>query len=426
MKVYRFDNILLKTGWTEEIYITVDDEKVIQKIETTLPEEEIFPKEGYLIPGFQNAHSHAFQYAMAGINEGLSPEAKSDDFWSWRENMYSIALKISPEELEQVATDLYIEMVRHGYTHVAEFHYLHHDFEGNPYENLSEMSERLMNASVAAGISLTIIPMFYQVGGFNLDANPKQRRFISQTVDEYLNLFEEVQKASENYNNVNVGIGVHSLRAVKPEDIISLFKKAPADIPKHLHISEQEQEVRDCVSHLGKRPVEWLLENVNLDENFHLVHATHINKEELEGIIKTGANIVLCPSTEGNLGDGLFPLLEFFKKGGEFSIGTDSHIGLSPMEELRWLDYTVRLIEKSRNPLCLNAGDYSGDILYHMAYQTGLKAMGVTKEDYFEVGEKLKGYLITKDNTLFKNKPIEHVLGTLIYSGGPEHLERLI
>ncbi|MFT6070807.1 MAG: formimidoylglutamate deiminase [Bacteriovoracaceae bacterium] len=426
MKVYRFDNILLKSGWTEEIYITVDDEKIIQRIDTSLPDEEIFPKEGYLIPGFQNAHSHAFQYSMAGLNEGLSPEAKSDDFWSWRENMYAIALKISPEELEQVATDLYIEMIRHGYTHVAEFHYLHHDFEGNPYENLSEMSDRLMNASVAAGISLTIIPMFYQVGGFNSEAGPKQRRFISQTVDEYLNLFNEVQKASQNYNNVNVGIGVHSLRAVKPEDIISLFKKAPADIPKHLHISEQVQEVQDCVSHLGKRPVEWLLENVNLDENFHLVHATHINSEELDGLIKTKANVVLCPSTEGNLGDGLFPLLEFYKKGGKFSIGTDSHIGLSPMEELRWLDYTVRLIEKSRNPLCLNAGDLSGDILYHMAYQTGLKAMGIEQEDYFEVGKKLKGYLITKDNSLFKNKPLEHVLGTLIYSAGPEHLERLI
>lgn len=426
MKVYRFENILLKNGWTDEVYISVDDERNIIKIDKDLPEEEIFPKEGYLIPGFQNAHSHAFQYAMAGINEGLSAEAKSDDFWSWRENMYSIALKIGPEELKQVATELYIEMVRHGYTNVAEFHYLHHDFEGNPYENLSEMSERLMNASVAAGISLTLIPMFYQVGGFNSEASPKQRRFISQTVDEYLELFNKVQKASENYNTVTVGIGVHSLRAVKPEDIISLFKKAPADVPKHLHISEQEQEVQDCVSHLGKRPVQWLLENVNLDESFHLVHATHINTEELDGLIKSRANIILCPSTEGNLGDGLFPLLEYYKKGGKFSIGTDSHIGLCPMEELRWLDYTVRLIEKTRNPLCLNAGDYSGDILYHMTYQTGLKAMGIESQDYFEVGSKLKGYLIKKDNSLFKNKPIEHVLGALIYSAGPEHLERLI
>jgi formiminoglutamate deiminase len=425
MKIYRFDNILLKNGWTDEVFISVDDENVIKKIQNEKPEEEFFPKEGYLIPGFQNAHSHAFQYAMAGINEGLSPDTNSDNFWSWRENMYTLALKIGPEELEKIATELYIEMVRHGYTHVAEFHYLHHDFEGNPYEKLSEMSERLMNASVAAGISLTIIPIFYQTGGFNSEPNPRQRRFISSSVEEYLNLFNEVQKASENYLNVNVGIGIHSLRAVKPEDIITLFKKAPKDIPKHLHISEQEQEVQDCVSHLGKRPVEWLLENVNLDETFHLVHATHINEDEIDGLVKARANVVLCPSTEANLGDGIFPLLEFFKKGGKFSIGTDSHIGLSPMEELRWLDYTVRLIKKTRNPICLNTGDYSGDILFHMTYQTGLKAMGIKQDDYFEVGKKLKGYLIKKTNTLFKNKPLEHILGTLIYSAGPEHIEKL-
>lgn len=424
MKVYRFEHILLKNGFTEEVYITVDDNNIILKIETEKPEEDVFPKEGHLIPGFLNAHSHSFQYAMAGLNEGLSEEAKEDDFWSWRENMYSLALKLEPEDLERVATELYIEMVRHGYTHVAEFHYLHHDTEGNPYENLSEMSERLMNAAVNAGMNLTIIPMFYQMGGFNLEANEKQRRFISKSVDEYLELFEAVRSASENYDNVKIGIGVHSLRAVKPEDVITLFKKAPADIPKHLHISEQEVEVRDCVSHLGKRPVEWLLENVNLDENFHLIHATHINAEEIKGIIDSKANIVLCPSTEGNLGDGLFPLLEYYKQGGRFSIGTDSHIGLNPMEELRWLDYGVRLSEKKRNPLCLNPGDHSGDILYHTTYQTGLKAMGLELDDYFVVGAKLKGYLIKKDNTLFRDKPIDRVLGTLIYSAGPEHLER--
>lgn len=425
MKVYRFDNILQKEGWLGESYITVDENNIIEKIESEKPEEDIFPKEGYLFPGFQNAHSHSFQYQMAGLNEALSSDAKEDDFWSWRENMYSLALSIEPDELEKIATELYIEMRRHGYTHVAEFHYLHHDTEGNPYENLSEMSERLMNASVAAGINLTIIPMFYQVGGFNLEANERQRRFLSENVEKYLELFNAVKEASKNYENVNIGLGVHSLRAVKPEDIITLFKKAPKDVPKHLHISEQEQEVRDSVSHLGKRPIEWLIENVNLDESFHLVHATHINEEEMKALVDSKANIVLCPSTEGNLGDGLFPLLDYFKLGGHFSIGTDSHIGLSPMEELRWLDYGVRLIHKKRNPLCLNEGDHSGDILFHETYQTGLKAMGLSVENYFEVGKKLNGYLIKTENPLFKDKPVEHILGTLIYSAGPEHIEKI-
>lgn len=425
MKTFKFENILQKSGWTQENFITIDDDKIITAISNEAPEGEIFPKDGYLIPGFLNAHSHAFQYAMAGMNENLSTEADSDDFWSWRENMYSLALNISPEEMEATATKLYCEMVRHGYTHVAEFHYLHHDKDGQPYKNLSEMSERLMNAATNAGIALTIVPMFYQVGGFNLEANERQRRFISKTLDEYLELFEAVKKAAENYVDVNVGIGVHSLRAVKPEDIINLFNKAPAGTPKHLHISEQIAEVQDCVSHLGKRPVEWLLENVKLSDEFHLVHATHLNEEELVNLTKTKANVILCPSTEANLGDGLFPLLNFFKLGGSFSIGTDSHIGLSPMEELRWLDYGVRLIEKKRNPLALNGGDSSADILYHMTFNTGMKAMGKDCKDYFEIGQKLRGCLIKKENPLFENKALEHVLGSLIYSAGPEHLERI-
>lgn len=424
MKTYQFKSILQKDGWTEETYITIDENKIITSISTEKPEEEYSPKEGLLIPGFQNAHSHAFQYAMAGLNENISAESESDDFWSWRENMYSLALNMTPEKMEETATKLYCEMVRHGYTHVAEFHYLHHDKDGSHYKNLSEMSERLMNAATNAGIALTIIPMFYQMGGFNLEPNERQRRFISKTLDDYLELFEAVRKASENYKDVTVGIGVHSLRAVKSEDIINLFKKAPEGVPKHIHISEQTAEVQDCVSHLGKRPVEWLTENVNLNEEFHLVHATHLNDAEVTAITNSKANVVLCPSTEANLGDGLFPLLSFYNQGGTFSIGTDSHVGLSPMEELRWLDYGVRLIERKRNPLA-KGGESSADILYHMTYKTGLAAMGKATSEYFQVGEKLRGRLIRTNTPLFEGKPLEHILGTLIYSAGPEHIERI-
>ncbi|MBK25677.1 MAG: formimidoylglutamate deiminase [Halobacteriovorax sp.] len=422
MKTYLIKKLLQKDGWKNELYITVDENNLITELSNEKPEGEFFPMDGYLIPGFKNAHSHAFQYAMGGLNESIPESAEGDDFWSWRENMYSLALSISPDELQEIATNLYMEMRRHGYTHVAEFHYLHHDTEGLPYKNPAEMSERLMVAANQAGLALTLVPIFYQMGGFNLEPNERQRRFISKDVDSYLELYEEIKKSAEKFNNVIVGAGVHSLRAVKNEDIIKLFKKLPSGIPKHIHISEQIMEVRDCVSHLGKRPVEWLCENVKLNEEFHLVHSTHINDEELKMIIDAKANVVLCPSTEANLGDGLFPLKDFHLAGGNYSIGTDSHIGLSPMEELRWMEYGVRLIEKKRNPLC-KPGENSADLIFHKTQEAGLMAMGRSANDYFEVGNNFGGLLIQTDNPLFKDKPEEAILSTLIYSAGPEHLK---
>lgn len=422
MKIYQFQNILQKDGWTGEVYITVGEDKKITAIEKEKPEGEIFPQSGALIPGFKNAHSHAFQFAMAGLNESIPTEADGDDFWSWRENMYSLALELSPDEMQKIATDLYTEMRRYGYSHVAEFHYLHHDKEGNPYSNMSEMGERLMVAAATAGIKLTLIPMFYQMGGFNLDPNPKQRRFLSKTLDDYLELLESTKESAKKYDDIIIGAGVHSLRAVKTDDIIELFKTIKKDnIPKHLHISEQVKEVVDCMSHLKKRPVQWLCENIPMDENFNLVHATHLVSSEIDDIIKSKANVVLCPSTEANLGDGLFPLLEFHQKGGRFSIGTDSHVGLSPMEELRWLDYGVRLTEMKRNPLC-KGGESSGEILFHEVQETGLKSMGLSSENYFVVGEKLQGVLINTDHVLFENKPDSALINTLIYSAGREHI----
>ncbi len=422
MKTYLLKKVLQKDGWHKNSYITVDDNQLILEISTEKPEAEVFPLEGYLIPGFKNSHSHAFQYAMAGLNESIPDSADGDDFWSWRENMYSLALSISPEELQEIATNLYMEMRRHGYSHVAEFHYLHHDTEGLPYKNPAEMSERLMVAANQAGLSLTLIPIFYQMGGFNSDPNDRQRRFICKDVDSYLELVEEIKKSAESFDNVIVGAGVHSLRAVKSEDIIRLFKKLPSGIPKHIHISEQIKEVQDCVSHLGQRPVEWLCENVNLDEDYHLVHSTHINEDELKKIIDSKANVILCPSTEANLGDGLFPLKDFHHGGGSYSIGTDSHIGLSPMEELRWMEYGVRLIERKRNPLC-GPGENSAELIFHKSQKAGLMAMGRTTQDYFEVGQKFGGLLIQEDNPLFKDKPEESILSTLIYSAGPEHIK---
>ena len=202
---------------------------------------------------------------------------------------------------------------------------------------LQQMGEALIEAAQIAGIKITLIPIFYQKGGFGIEPNERQKRFISKTFEDYARLFEASAKVCEKYENANIAVGIHSMRGVDAKDILRAAEELPKDIPFHIHVSEQLKEVEDCIEFLGKRPVEWLLENINLNERFHLVHATHLTETETENLAKSKANVVLCPSTEGNLGDGIFPLRNYQKFGGNWSIGTDSHIGLNPFEELRFV-----------------------------------------------------------------------------------------
>jgi formimidoylglutamate deiminase len=283
---------------------------------------------------------------------------------------------------------LYAEMVRHGYTHVAEFHYVHHDPEGKPYANLAEMGERLVSAAARTGIQLTLIPIFYQKGGFGKAPNPGQRRFISPDETSYLHLLDASEKACTHYAGARVGIGMHSMRGVEPELIARLANEGPQDLPFHIHVSEQKKEIEDSLSYLGKRPVEWLLDKIDLNPRYHLVHATHLTADETEKLAKSKANVVLCPSTEGNLGDGIFPLKAYQDFGGQWSIGTDSHIGLNPFEELRLLDYGQRLVTHQRNTFAGIHGD-SGLFAFDMALRAGRKAMHNFAETYFEVGAPL-------------------------------------
>ena len=284
---------------------------------------------------------------MAGLAENHSGE--QSDFWSWREAMYGLALAVNPDQFEAIAAMLYAEMLRHGYTNVAEFHYLHHDKDGKPFDNLAEMGSRLVNAAKKTGINITLIPIFYQKGGFNKSPEPNQKRFISQNVEDYAKLYEASENACKDYEHANIAVGIHSMRGVETEAIKEVAANFPKNVPFHIHISEQLKEVEDCVEFLGKRPVEWMLENVELSERFHFVHATHLDENEIKGLAEKRVNVVLCPTTEGNLGDGIFPLREFQNAGGNWSIGTDSHVSLNPFEELRLLDYGQRLISHKRN-----------------------------------------------------------------------------
>jgi formimidoylglutamate deiminase len=412
VKYFQFKGLLLNDGWMAPAYIGVDEKGIVQYIANQKPTQPVSIEavNGFAIPGFQNAHSHAFQYAMAGMAERHAP-GSSDDFWSWREAMYHCALSLDPDQVEKVAAMLYAEMLRKGYTHVAEFHYLHHDKDGKPYANLAEMGERLVAAAKTAGIKITLIPVFYQKGGFGKDPQPRQRRFISNTVNEYFHLLDDSATIVSNHTHASLGFSVHSLRAVDSKDIVSTFTNGPRNIPFHLHAAEQLKEVEDCVAHLKQRPIEWLLNNLPVDSRFHIVHCTHMNDEEVKRLAQSKAHAVLCPGTEGNLGDGIFRLTEYASYSGSWSIGTDSHISLNPLEDLRWLDYAQRFTTHKRNTF-----DDGARLLTEKTLQSGKAAMGNLNRKYFGIGESFDAVIYNAKSPLLAQASIADILSVILYT----------
>lgn len=412
MKYFKFHSLLLKEGWLSPAYVGVDDRGIIQYLSDNEPStnEAIEVVNGAALPGFQNAHSHAFQYSMAGMAEQHAADIP-DDFWSWREAMYACAGSFTPEQMEKVATTLYRHLLRNGYTSVAEFHYLHHDEQGKPYNSLAEMGERLIAAAKTAGIKITLIPIFYQKGDFGKEPQPRQRRFISATIEDYFKLLDSSREAVAHYEDAKLGFGVHSLRAVDTKDIITTYEKGPQELPFHLHAAEQLGEVERCIGYSGKRPVEWLLDNLPLNSRFHIVHCTHMTALETERLAHSGANAVLCPGTEGNLGDGIFPLKSFAQHGGNWSIGTDSHISLNPLEDLRWLDYAQRLTTHKRNTFADGAS-----VLIEKAFFSGIKAMGSNAGDYFAIGQSLDAVVYDITQPLLAQAGIKHLLPAIVYT----------
>jgi formimidoylglutamate deiminase len=409
---YRFPAILQQSGWTEPIFIGIDDNGITQYLNTSAPEgSAVEAIDGFALPGFQNAHSHAFQYGMAGLAEN-HPVGTDDDFWTWREAMYQTALSVNPEQAEAIAAMCYAEMVRQGYSHVAEFHYLHHDKDGKPYAHMAELGERMVAAAKTAGIRITLIPVFYQKGGFGLDPQLRQRRFISKTVDDYFKLFEASKSVIKNYELASIGFSVHSLRAVNLKDVITTYQQGPRDLPFHLHVSEQKKEVEDCLAHCNKRPMQWLLENLPVNERFHLVHSTHLDDFELTRLAASKANVVLCPSTEGNLGDGIFRMKEYVRLSGQWTIGTDSHIGINPLEEMRMIDYRQRLITNKRNTFEGDAAQY----MVNQSVMSGRRAMGSYSVDNFAIGQPLDAVVFSASSHLFENTSAKNRLATILYT----------
>ena len=300
---------------------------------------------GWALPGIANLHSHAFQRAMAGLGERQTDP--NDSFWTWRETMYAMAARFDPDLLHAVAAQLYVEMLEAGYTTVCEFHYLHHAPDGTPYADADAMSQALLRAARDTGIRITLLPVLYMTGGF--DGRPlaeRQRRF-GHDVDGYLKLLDTL-RASEG-DTVRIGCALHSLRAVPSDPMHEVLTALPAASRIHIHIAEQLPEVEECIALRGARPVQWLLDSVPVDERWTLVHATHLDDDEVQDIAGSGATVAICTSTEANLGDGLFPLRDYLDAGGRWGVGSDSNSSVDPVEELRWLEYGQRLRVQRRN-----------------------------------------------------------------------------
>ncbi|WP_146910363.1 formimidoylglutamate deiminase [Arenimonas daejeonensis] len=336
-------------------------------------EDDAHAASRWRLAGLPNLHSHAFQRAMAGLAERQShPE---DSFWTWRELMYRFAGKVTPDTQYAIACQLYAEMLESGYTTVCEFHYLHHQPDGRPYDDPAEMSLALAAAARDTGIRLTLLPVLYMTGGFDGRALSDRQRRFGHTLDAYLALLQSLRARGNDM--LKVGIALHSLRAVPEAAMRELLAAvAGTPMPVHIHIAEQIGEVQDCQALRGARPVEWLLANAPVDANWTLVHATHLENAEVQGIVASGATVAICPTTEANLGDGLFPLREFLAAGGHWGVGSDSHVSVSPVEELRWLEYGQRLVTRRRN-IAVSAGQPStGELLYAQALAGGLRACG--------------------------------------------------
>ncbi len=335
---------------------------------------------GWRVPGIANLHSHAFQRAMAGLAERQThPE---DSFWTWREVMYRFAARMTPDSMYAVATQLYAEMLEAGYTTVCEFHYVHHQPDGTPYPDPAAMSKALVAAARDTGIRMTLLPVLYMTGGFDgRELSARQRRF-GQGADSFLRLLDALRPLQD--DRLRVGCAFHSLRAVPGAAMQQVLAALPADAPVHIHIAEQVGEVQDCLALRNARPVEWLLREVPVDRRWTLVHATHLTEEETRGIAASGATVAICPTTEANLGDGLFPLRYYLDAGGRWGIGSDSHVSVSPVEELRWLEYGQRLITRHRNIAVTAASPSVGETLLHGVLASAVDATGFprAREDF--------------------------------------------
>ena len=407
---------LLPQGWARDVLVAWNDAGTLTEVSAAAAAPADAQRaSGPLIPGMPNLHSHAFQRVFAGLTEYRSSASEGDSFWTWRDLMYRIALALSPDALEAIATQVYIEMLRAGYTSVCEFHYLHHDPDGKRYADPAEMSMRLLAAAQRSGIGITLLPVLYQQSGFGAQgARADQRRFVN-SVDALLDIVQRVRG-----QGARAGVAPHSLRAVGPlalRELVAGARGIDANAPIHIHIAEQPREVQDCLAWSSLPPVAWLLANAEVDARWCLVHATHTSAAERGGIAASGAVAGLCPSTEANLGDGVFDAAAYAAANGAWGIGSDSQACVSAAEELRLLEYTQRLALQRRNVLVGDAHAHVADHLWLSALHGGARASGRAIGG-LAVGEQADFAALSATGTLAELTPSQALASHLFASHG--------
>ncbi len=406
-----FGTALLPEGWSEGVRISAAEGR-IDSVETEVAPEEGDERHAIGLPGLGNLHSHSFQRGLAGLTERRGPA--DDTFWSWRELMYRFVERLDPDELEALAALAFAEMLECGFTHVGEFHYVHHDKEGVPFADPGELAGRIIAAAQETGIGLTLLPTFYAHSGFGAAApSVRQRRFVCD-LERYARIVEASRRGIERLSGAHVGVAPHSLRAVSAEELAVVIELGQG-LPKHLHIAEQAKEVEDCVLWSGLRPVEWLMRNAPVDEHWCLVHATHTNTSELDEIAAAGAVVALCPLTESSLGDGIFPAPAFMEQNGRFGIGTDSNIRIDVAEELRTLEYAQRLDLQARNILASGAGTSTGRTLFDTALAGGARALRAPGG--LEKGASCDVVSLSADHVALAERLGDEILDSWIFSG---------
>ena len=423
-RLFQLESALLPQGWVRNARVSVDDDGVIGRIDlpTAGSARDCAAEDvrGFVIPGMSNAHSHAFQRGMAGSTEfRLSAQ---DSFWTWRQAMYALANRISPEDLKILATQLFVEMLKSGYTAVAEFHYIHRRLDGETYEGANALWDAITGAAEEAGIALTFLPTLYQTSDFGAaPLKREQLRFALETEGFLRAIDARVREDARRGSRLNrTGAAFHSLRAV-PLPVLTQATRAlrdmAADLPLHIHVAEQMKEVEACIAHTGRRPIELLLGTELLDRHWCLVHATHATAAELEGIVGSGASVCVSITTEANLGDGYFDAARFLKRGGRLCVGSDSQSTVSPAEELRWMEYQARLRKRRRAVLADRKEAHVGTRLWTGAAREGARAIG-QPAGVLEVGARADWVVLDADHTSIVGTADDGALDHLIFAGG--------
>jgi formimidoylglutamate deiminase len=412
-----FGQALLPGGWSQDVCLTIR-EGVLADIATGCPAPAGGEWHAIGLPGVPNLHSHSFQRGMAGLAEHRG--AHGDSFWTWRDTMYHFVDRITPSQLRAIAALGYVEMLESGFTRVGEFHYLHHDRDGLAFSHMAQMATTIVEAVADTGIGLTLLPVFYAHGGFGgAPPGDGQRRFVN-TIDGFARLLDQSRAAASALPDAIVGVAPHSLRAVTLEQL-RLVETLAGPSPIHIHIAEQIAEVDGCLAWSGARPVQWLFDHIAVDSRWCLVHATHVDDRELATLAASGSVVGLCPITEANLGDGIFPAATYVKAGGRFGIGSDSNVRIDMPEELRLLEYGQRLAGRARNILASDRIGSTGQAIYAAAVSGGAQALGVG--DALSVGNAADIVSLDVNHVSLVGREGAALLDALIFAAGKEAVD---